>query len=344
MDNSNTTLDQEINSKNESYFHIKKSEMTVQLLKRTMKEKLESIGTGHIIKDVEIMESLEDMGTNFSALEYYLADVHKARELLTSSEEQILAQRVSQWDERAKKEFIEANVRLTISIARKYMNRWLEFVDLIQEGNLGLIHALEKYELEKWYRFSTYATWWIRQGIERAIMNQSRTIRISVNVGEKVDKLLRAKRILEKTLWKTPTIEELIEVLGMEKAEIYELMQYSEWTISLDAPIWGYREDESMCLHGTLMDEESIKSIDIIYQKELWKIFATILDAPDILNEREKMIIMMHFGFWKFNEEHTLAQIAEQLHMTTRWIRYIQQSAVEKLKKYLWERDICPII
>ena len=258
----------------------------------------------------------------------YLREIGKIP-LLTTEEEQDLAQRIVKGDKKAKDKMVESNMRLVVSIAKRYGGRGLDFLDLIQEGNTGLLRAVEKFDPEKGYKFSTYATWWVRQAITRAIADQARTIRIPVHMVETINKVLRTKRKLTAKLNHEPTNEEIAKELDMEPDKIDYVMRIKQDIASLDASIGREGDDEDSVLGDFVEDEErdspEESTANQILKEQLSEIIST-------LSQREQKIIRLRFGIGG-GRPHTLEEVGNEFEVTRERIRQIEAKALSKLRK-----------
>jgi len=254
----------------------------------------------------------------------YLKEIGRVR-LLTAQQEVSLAKRIERGDIRAKHELTEANLRLVVSIAKRYHTDGMSFLDLIQEGNLGLIRAVEKFDYRKGHKFSTYATWWIRQAITRAIADKARTIRIPVHMVEKINKLIRVQRQLLQNMGREPAPEEIASEMSMTDIEIREILRISQTTVSLETPI-GEEEDSE--LGDFIEDEDAVRSFDAVaLQLER----DGVNEALAMLPYRERKVIELRFGL-KGEHPRTLEEVAKRFGVTRERIRQIEAKALAKLQ------------
>ncbi len=254
----------------------------------------------------------------------YLRDIGKIP-LLTAEEEISLAQRIAQNDKAAKDRLIKANLRLVVSIAKKYSGRGLQFLDLIQEGNLGLIKAVEKFDPSKGFKFSTYATWWIRQAITRAIADQARTIRIPVHMVETINKVKKASSQLLHENGKEPTADEIADFLEMPVDKVREIMRVAQEPVSLETPIG---EEEDSHLGDFIPDEDALAPIDAASQAMLKEAIEQVLKT---LTPREAKVIKMRFGL-DDGHPHTLEEVGKEFSVTRERIRQIEAKALRKMR------------
>ena len=256
----------------------------------------------------------------------YLKEIGKVP-LLTAEEEVSLARRIERRDMDAKRKLIEANLRLVVSIAKRYVGRGMLFLDLIQEGNLGLIRAVEKFDYRKGYKFSTYATWWIRQAITRAIADQARTIRIPVHMVETINKLIRVQRQLLQDLGREPTPEEIADEMGTTTQKVREIIKISQEPVSLETPI-GEEEDSQL---GDFIEDEDatmpVEAVSEIMQKE------ALNAVLGTLTHRERNVIELRFGL-KGEHPRTLEEVGQRFGVTRERIRQIEAKTLAKLKAY----------
>ncbi|MBQ4522786.1 MAG: RNA polymerase sigma factor RpoD [Lachnospiraceae bacterium] len=254
----------------------------------------------------------------------YLKDIGKVP-LLSAEEEIELAKRMENGDEQAKKKLAEANLRLVVSIAKRYVGRGMLFLDLIQEGNLGLIKAVEKFDYTKGYKFSTYATWWIRQAITRAIADQARTIRIPVHMVETINKLIRVQRQLLQELGREPSPEEIAEQMNMPVDRVREILKISQEPVSLETPI-GEEEDSHL---GDFIQDENVPVPAEAAAFTLLK--EQLVEVLDTLTEREKKVLTLRFGL-DDGKARTLEEVGKEFDVTRERIRQIEAKALRKLR------------
>ena len=266
---------------------------------------------------VQSVESKED------TLRAYFAQIKKSR-LLTFEEELALSKRVLDGDDAARQTLIEANLRLVVRIAKKYMTRDVALLDLIQEGNLGLIKAASKYDFHKRVRFSTYASWWIKQAIVRALSNKRRTIRLPHRKEEKLRKINKAYNSLSQELKRTPNIEEIAEELGLKMREVETIMQLSNAVVSLDGPT----QEDSGTLQDVIEDTSYIPEKDLLREnlrERTLKFLETLLD-------KEKQILLYRFAFYG-GKKYTLKKIGDEMGISPETVRQIEIRALKKLKE-----------
>ena len=254
----------------------------------------------------------------------YLKEIGKVS-LLTADEEIELAKRMEQGDEEAKKRLAEANLRLVVSIAKRYVGRGMLFLDLIQEGNLGLIKAVEKFDYRKGYKFSTYATWWIRQAITRAIADQARTIRIPVHMVETINKLIRVSRQLLQELGREPTPEEIAEEMKMPVDRVREILKISQEPVSLETPI-GEEEDSHL---GDFIQADNVPVPADAAAFTLLK--EQLIEVLGTLTEREQKVLRLRFGL-DDGRARTLEEVGKEFNVTRERIRQIEAKALRKLR------------
>lgn len=291
-----------------------------------LNENEEAKKSGVFIKptgEIEVSAASKSIPTD-DPVRMYFKEIGKVP-LLTSEEERDLAIRIEQGDEEAKNKLCESNLRLVVSIARRYLNRGLSFLDLIQEGNLGLIKAVEKFDYTKGYKFSTYATWWIRQAITRSIADQARTIRIPVHMVETINKLIRISRQLLQEYGREPTSEEIAKEMGITVEKVREIKKISQDPVSLETPI-GEEEDSHL---GDFIPDEDIPSpVDTAAYSMLQKQLREVLET---LSEREKKVLILRFGLGD-GRPRTLEEVGKEFSVTRERIRQIESKALRKLR------------
>ena len=274
-----------------------------------------------IIDDVP--DESKDMSVNDN-VRMYLKEIGKIS-LLSLEEEQELSRRVAEGDEQAKNILAESNLRLVVSIAKRYVGRGLLFLDLIQEGNIGLMKAVEKFDYDKGYKFSTYATWWIRQAITRALADQARTIRVPVHMVETINKMARIERQMTLELNREPTDEELAKKMGLSVDKIVEIRKISQDPVSLETPI-GEEDDSHL---GDFLADERTMSPEEFATYEILK--DELREVLDTLTVREKEVLELRFGLFD-GSSHTLEEVGKQFKVTRERIRQIEAKALRKLR------------
>lgn len=304
-------------------------ELSVEELKE-VKDRLEEEGitveppVDEVIKDEELKSLISDVKVD-DPVKMYLKDIGQAQ-LLTPEQEVELAKKIIEGDERAKKELSERNLKLVVSIAKKYVNRSsMQFLDLIQEGNLGLLKAVEKFDYTKGFRFSTYATWWIRQSITRAIADQARTIRIPVHMVETIHRLSRVSKQLMQELGRDPTNAEIAERMGLSENRVIEIQKIAQDPVSLESPVG--EEDESRI--SDFVEDESIKSPTDNAAQDILK--TQLLQVIETLTPREQKVIRLRYGL---DDSHprTLEEVGKEFNVTRERIRQIEAKALRKLR------------
>ncbi len=265
--------------------------------------------------------------SQLDATRLYLNEIGFSK-LLTAEEEVYYARLAQKGDSAARRRMIECNLRLVVKIARRYMNRGLALLDLIEEGNLGLIRAVEKFDPERGFRFSTYATWWIRQTIERAIMNQTRTIRLPIHVVKEINVYLRAARQLTQKLDHEPTAEEIAELLDRPIGEVKRMLGLNERVTSVDTP---YGKDADKPLLDTIADENAMDPTEHIQADD---ISGHLDDWLSKLNDKQREVVERRFGLHGY-ENSTLEQVANELGVTRERVRQIQMDALKRLRGIL---------
>ena len=255
----------------------------------------------------------------------YLREIGKVS-LLTATEEVELAKRMEAGDVEAKKKLIDANLRLVVSIAKKYIGRGMLFLDLIQEGNLGLIRAVEKFDYRRGFKFSTYATWWIRQAITRAIADQARTIRVPVHMVETINKMVRVSRLLVQELGREPSDEEIADKMNIEAARVEEIRRISQLPVSLETPI-GEEEDSQL---GDFIEDHDLPSPDEAAAGHL--LHEQIEEMLSTLSDREREVLHYRFGL-EDGHSYTLEEVGRKFNVTRERIRQIEAKALRKLRQ-----------
>jgi RNA polymerase primary sigma factor len=267
---------------------------------------------------------------NDDTIQNYIRDVSKYP-VLTKEEEVELAKRIEKGDQAAKRELTYSNLKLVVHTAKKYLGRNLSFLDLIQEGNIGLFRAVEKFDWRKGYKFSTYASYWIDQSIRRALADQSRPVRLPSHVDEKLNRYKKEKRVMIEELGREPTPEELAERLNVDINVIYYLRRISQETVSIDTMV-GYSEDSDTQMVETIEDEQTVKPIDSASNQILRENLMKIID--ECLEPREKKVIMLRFGLDGTKVTHTLEEIGEVFKVTRERVRQIEEAALNKIRQH----------
>lgn len=279
------------------------------------------------IKQIEKESVEEDIPDGVSIddpVRMYLKEIGKVT-LLTAEEEVEIAKRMEAGDPEAKKQLAEANLRLVVSIAKRYVGRGVLFLDLIQEGNLGLIKAVEKFDYQKGYKFSTYATWWIRQAITRAIADQARTIRIPVHMVETINKLIRVSRQLLQEYGREPRPEEIAREMGITEEKVREIQKIAQDPVSLETPIG---EEEDSHLGDFIPDDDAPAPADAAAFMLLKE---QLMDVLDTLTPREKKVLLLRFGL-EDGRARTLEEVGREFNVTRERIRQIEAKALRKLR------------
>ena len=323
----------EIGKKNGEISMDQVTEKFAQLQQDEMEEVLKMISDSGIkinedvvvVGDDEEMEKLMSQVYVDDPVKMYLKDIGKVP-LLTQEQEIELAKRRAEGDEDAKKQLSESNLRLVVSIAKRYVGRGMLFLDLIQEGNFGLMKAVEKFDYTKGFKFSTYSTWWIRQSITRAIADQARTIRIPVHMYETIHKQRKVTRELFQQLGREPSVDEIAKVMGVPVEKVIDIQKISQDTVSLDTPV-GEEEDSTL---GTfIQDENAISPADsasiMMLKEQLMEVLAT-------LTPREQKVIMLRYGI-EDGHTRTLEDVGREFSVTRERIRQIEAKALKKLRQ-----------
>ena len=304
-------------------FYLKLIESDVDVFETTAEEVSdEPKSTTDLERELEVLAALEE-GSVTDPVRQYLRDIGKVP-LLNAVQEVELAKRAEKNEERAKHQLISANLRLVVSIAKKYVGRGMSLLDLIEEGNIGLMRAVEKYDWRRGYKFSTYATWWIRQAITRAIADQARTIRIPVHMVETINRFNRTQRRMMQELGREPTPEEVAEVLGIDPGKAREIVKVSQEPTSLATPVGD--EDDSQL--GDFIEAPGLKP-DEQATRELLK--DQLDEVLDTLSPREKRVLQLRFGL-DDGKQRTLEEVGKEFGVTRERIRQIEAKAVRKLK------------
>ena len=258
------------------------------------------------------------------SVKMYLKDIGRVP-LLSSQDELALAERMSNGDEEAKKQLINANLRLVVSIAKRYVGRGMQFLDLIQEGNLGLMKAVEKFDYTKGFKFSTYATWWIRQAITRSLADQARTIRIPVHMVETINKLTKVSRMLLQKYGRDPTQSEIAQAMGIPESKVVEIQKIAHDPVSLETPIG---EEDDSHLGDFIEDKSTASQIEVAEMKERKELIEEILQS---LAPREAAVLILRYGL-RDNRPRTLEEVGKEFNVTRERIRQIEAKALRKLR------------
>ncbi|ACR12923.1 RNA polymerase sigma factor RpoS [Teredinibacter turnerae] len=277
-------------------------------------------------------ESEDSYQRNLDATQLYLNEIGFSP-LLSADEEVYFARRALKGDEAARKRMIESNLRLVVKISRRYVNRGLALLDLIEEGNLGLIRAVEKFDPERGFRFSTYATWWIRQTIERAIMNQTRTIRLPIHVVKELNVYLRAARELSQKLDHEPSAEEIAELLEKPVEDVERMLALNERVTSMDAPI-GPASEKTVV--DTVPDQQVSDPVELLEDSDLSTSLNSWLDE---LSEKQREVVARRFGL-RGHETSTLEEVGREIGLTRERVRQIQVEALRRLRDILEKQGL----
>ena len=281
-----------------------------------------------VLKEAELEQQVQDdLQKNLDATQLYLSEIGFSP-LLSAEEEVYFSRKALKGCEKSRNRMIESNLRLVVKIARRYNNRGLALLDLIEEGNLGLIRAVEKFDPERGFRFSTYATWWIRQTIERAIMNQTRTIRLPIHVVKELNVYLRTARELAHKLDHEPTAEEIAEQLDLPSSDVSKMLKLNERITSVDTPLGG---DNDKALLDVLADDDSVGPDYKVQDDDMSKSVVRWLDE---LNSKQREVLARRFGLLGY-EPSTLENVGKEIGLTRERVRQIQVEALKRLKDLL---------
>jgi RNA polymerase primary sigma factor len=275
-------------------------------------------------KNEQLLQKMMSEVNIDDSVKMYLKDIGKVP-LLTASEELDLAKRMEVGDDEAKKQLINANLRLVVSIAKRHVGRGMQFLDLIQEGNLGLMKAVDKFDYTKGFKFSTYATWWIRQAITRSLADQARTIRIPVHMVETINKLTKVSRTLLQKLGREPTQAEIAEAMGISESKVAEIKKIAQDPVSLETPIG---EEDDSHLGDFIEDKSTASQLDIAEGRMLKEEIEDILST---LAPREAMVLILRYGL-RDNRPRTLEEVGKVFNVTRERIRQIEAKALRRLK------------
>lgn len=279
-------------------------------------------------EDIDVIDEklpLTELDSFDDAIKIYLRDIQRTP-LLTAESEKECAQLIEKGDKAARNKMIESNLRLVVKIAKRYINRGLPFLDLIEEGNMGLIKAVERFSLAKECRFSTYATWWIRQAIERALVNQSRTIRLPVHVSDDINRMLKNIRILSQSMQREPSTQEIAEAMNIKVPYVRRLMTLLRRTCSIETPIG---EGNDYFLIDTIEDTSMVSPSELLENIDRYEMISEYFDE---LTENEQKILTLRFGL-DDKEPQTLDTIGQSFGVTRERIRQIEAKSIEKLRK-----------
>ena len=281
----------------------------------------------------EVVEIKPPVSEHFDdAIKLYLNEIRK-HNLLTAVQEKDLALKIIRGDREARDRMIVCNLRLVVKVAKRYTNRGLPLLDLIEEGNLGLIKAVERFDLSKGCRFSTYATWWIRQSIERALINQVRTIRLPVHISDQINRMFRETRMLERKLNREPTIKEVADTLGITVQRLRDLMVVLKKTFSIEQPMG---ENGDYCLTDTIQDTSAVLPTELLENLDAYELISNLFE---ILSDSEKKILTLRFGL-DDQAPQTLDTIGRSFGVTRERIRQIEAKALGKLRMKIEEMDV----
>ena len=321
------TLELDADQQDKFYAALEKMGVEIAVEEDALEEDLheENFSDVEEVTEDEINEAVAVDGLAIDdPVRMYLKEIGKV-DLLSPDEEIELAKRMLEGDEAAKKRLAEANLRLVVSIAKRYVGRGMQFLDLIQEGNLGLIKAVEKFDYTKGYKFSTYATWWIRQAITRAIADQARTIRIPVHMVETINKVIRVSRQLLQELGHDPSAEEISEEMGMPVDKVREILKIAQEPVSLETPI-GEEEDSHL---GDFIPDEGASEPSEAASFTLLK--EQLVDVLSTLTPREEKVLKLRFGI-EDGRTRTLEEVGKEFNVTRERIRQIEAKALRKLR------------
>ncbi|OGE64402.1 RNA polymerase sigma factor RpoD [Candidatus Daviesbacteria bacterium RIFCSPLOWO2_02_FULL_36_7] len=304
-------------------FYIKLIDENIDVFESTAEEmETETKSPSELEKELEVLTTLEG-GSVTDPVRQYLRDIGKIP-LLTAQDEIELAKRAEKDEQIARDKLISANLRLVVSIAKKYVGRGMNLLDLIEEGNIGLMRAVDKYDWRRGYKFSTYATWWIRQAITRAIADQARTIRIPVHMVETINRFNRTQRRLMQELGREPAPEEVAKALGIDESKAREIIKVSQEPTSLETPV-GDEEDSHL---GDFIADQGLQP-DEQATRELLKVHLD--EVLDSLSPREKRVLQLRFGL-EDGKQRTLEEVGKEFGVTRERIRQIEAKAIRKLK------------